>query len=480
MPYAEPPTGARRFQDPSPISTLVDYDATGLPPACPQPLPVAASEDCLFLTVYTPVNVSPKSKLPVMLWLVGGSYYYGSTTAYGIDGSDLVKNENIIVVTVQHRLGALGFARHDNFGLTGNYGVKDVVAALEFVQSDISSFGGDPARVTVAGHSSGAELVKTLLVTPSASSLFARAILQSAPLDFVDQTPETANSISEVFTSQLQCINRDCLVNAPIQAIIGAQMATLGIGASGGFSGISMLDSFFRPVVDSSFISNDFRAQVEQDVSSIANSKSFLISTMRDEAAQHIAYYFQQPLDSFMFAPLVSQFFPGRAQQIIESGLYDPSNFHGSDAVRDAFTRIATDFMWTCPNQRLAVKLARAGGTVYQAQFDLGISYSNKTIAYTANKPVHENDLLALFHPTDAGLTPKQRTLVKEVQKRWAHFIKDGTPNAPRLARWTKVGVEQTNLNLLVLGAAADGKGQIQQSQRIDACEMENGAYVTL
>ncbi|KAM0787370.1 hypothetical protein ACM66B_003456 [Microbotryomycetes sp. NB124-2] len=473
VPYAQPPVGALRFKDPLPISSLNNYDATGLPPACPQPRPVATSEDCLFLTVYTPDTATSRSNLPVLVWLHGGSFYYGSTTAYGIDGSDLVKRENVVVVTVQYRLGALGFAKNDALGLTGNYGVKDVVAALQFIQSDIKAFGGDPNKVTLAGQSSGAELVNTLLAIPSATGLFSRAILQSAPLDWLDQTQEIASTVGDMFASYLECSTAECLTQAPVDAILGAQAAVMGVGASGGVPGVQMLQSVFRPVVDGSLVTHNVR-----DVSGRSNEKAVMITTMRDEAAQQIAQYFSSPQPDFMFQPLVSTFFPSRAQTIISSGLYDPTtNFSGDDRVRDSFTRIATDFMWTCPNQQVAIKMAERGQKVYLGQFDLGISYSNQTIAYTADKPVHEDDLLAVFWPAGQTLTRQQKTLADEVQQRWTSFIKSGSPNRPGLAQWNQVAA-QDNLDLLVFGAVVtDGRSRVQRLQRPEVCAIDVGVY---
>ena len=157
------------------------------------------------------------------------------------------------------------------------------------MQKEIIAFGGDSSSVTVAGQSSGAELVKTLLVTPSATSLFARAILQSAPLDFVDQTVETANFIGSIAASQMQCDWSDCVTKAPLEVIIGAQSAVFGVNAAGGIPGMSMLDSVFRPNVDGKLVTRNFR-DVTVNGQATEGRKPILISTMKAEAAQHIAY----------------------------------------------------------------------------------------------------------------------------------------------------------------------------------------------
>lgn len=192
--YAEAPEGARRWRDPVPAAALSEpSDATSFGPACPQPsnptVPLGAgttmSEDCLTLNIWAPDAATPATARPVMVWLHGGAYIYGASSQPAFDATSIASNGDVVVVTVNYRLGAFGF-----LDLTGvlpdgeadrNLALKDVLLALRWVQQNISAFGGDPARVTVFGESAGGGLVTTLLATPSAERLFHRAIAQSSP-----------------------------------------------------------------------------------------------------------------------------------------------------------------------------------------------------------------------------------------------------------------------------------------------------------
>jgi para-nitrobenzyl esterase len=186
IPYAAPPFGANRMQPPQPVSAWDgDRDATAFGPTAPKgdyppqyaplfPEVFIAGEDCLNLNVWTP---DPKSAgLPVLVWIHGGSFMNGSGSVGAYDGTAFAR-DGIVCVTINYRLSAEGFLYLDD-GIA-NLGLLDQLAALQWVQANISAFGGDPARVTVAGESAGAMSVTTLLSMPLAEGLFAQAIAQS-------------------------------------------------------------------------------------------------------------------------------------------------------------------------------------------------------------------------------------------------------------------------------------------------------------
>lgn len=192
IPYAAAPTGDLRWRPPrSAASWHGVRDATRMGPACPQPVRPALvaggladvqSEDCLQLNVWRPAGAR---RLPVMVWFHGGAHVIGSGTFPAFDGSALAA-QGIIVVTVNFRLGALGYFAHPALSADapcgeplGNYGLMDQLAALRWVRRNIDAFGGDPGAVTVAGESAGAIDVLTLLSLREARGLFARAIVQS-------------------------------------------------------------------------------------------------------------------------------------------------------------------------------------------------------------------------------------------------------------------------------------------------------------
>jgi para-nitrobenzyl esterase len=142
-------------------------------------------EDCLFLNVWTPA-ANPSARLPVMFWIYGGAFTEGSTAIAVYDGARLARR-GVIVVSANYRVGPLGFLAHpeltreSDHGASGNYGLLDQIAALRWVQRNIAAFGGDPRKVTIFGQSAGAMSVSSLMRSPLAEGLFARAIAQSGP-----------------------------------------------------------------------------------------------------------------------------------------------------------------------------------------------------------------------------------------------------------------------------------------------------------
>ncbi|MBK7154726.1 MAG: carboxylesterase family protein [Sandaracinaceae bacterium] len=166
IPYAAPPTGNLRFAPPAAPTPWTDtLDADTRPRACPQVIPILGAqteEDCLYINVHAPLEV-PESGAPVLVWIHGGGFTLGEgvQTEGGTVGDILARDENIIVVSMNYRLGALGFLSHPALtdesadSISGNYGLLDQVAALEWVRDNIRAFGGDPERVTIAGQSAG-------------------------------------------------------------------------------------------------------------------------------------------------------------------------------------------------------------------------------------------------------------------------------------------------------------------------------------
>ena len=190
VPFAAPPVGERRWAPPAPVEPWAgELEATAFGPPPPQPHRVPISdfawgpippgdEDCLYLNVWTPR--SGEGPWPVLVFVIGGGFTIGWTGSGVDDGAALAEVAQAVVVTFSYRLGSLGWA-------FGNWGLRDQLAVLEWVQREISAFGGDPAAVTLGGQSAGAACVADLLVSPASDGLFARAFLHSPPL------PEAAN-----------------------------------------------------------------------------------------------------------------------------------------------------------------------------------------------------------------------------------------------------------------------------------------------
>ncbi|XP_026753176.2 esterase E4-like [Galleria mellonella] len=196
IPYAEPPVGKRRFKAPFPPSPWDGVYEANRTVMCPQN--GVGQEDCLILNIFTPTKII-NELVPVLVYIHGGSFLIGSGPTKGMDY--LIK-ENIIVVTINYRLGALGFLCLGIDEAPGNAGMKDQVAALEWIKRNIANFGGDPNEVTIYGMSAGAASVELLVLSKMSRGLFKRAIVESAsarPVWVVDGNPiKTAMDVASL------------------------------------------------------------------------------------------------------------------------------------------------------------------------------------------------------------------------------------------------------------------------------------------
>ena len=234
IPYAAPPVGELRWKaTAAPAAWTGTRSATAYGKHCPQrdTSPLSAygtaggQEDCLYLNVFTPTGAGPH---PVLVWIHGGAFLYGRGAGYT---PVRLTAQGVVVVTLNYRLGALGFLAHpalnDAEGHSGNYGVMDQTAALHWVKANIQQFGGDPANITVVGQSAGAASVLTQLNTAKAQGLFHKAILQSGPV--TDQPTGAAAQASgaTVAASSFGCPDdanaAACLRALPAEAIVAQQ-----------------------------------------------------------------------------------------------------------------------------------------------------------------------------------------------------------------------------------------------------------------
>lgn len=248
IPYGKSPVGIRKFAKPEPFGKWSgNRDGTNPSPLCPQPrtkeldaLGLQMDEDCLILNIYTPVNI--EDQVPVMVWIHGGGYVAGGAIQY--DGSALATTGNVVVVSVNYRLGLEGFLSFgDDLG-KGNYGIWDQILSLRWVKDNIKDYGGNPNEVTIFGESAGGMSVSQLSLIPSNKGLFKRAIMQSGVANslFAFRPRESHRAICDQLgcpydelntTASLHCmrqINTSSIINVTANIISRTVSTRLPIG----------------------------------------------------------------------------------------------------------------------------------------------------------------------------------------------------------------------------------------------------------
>ncbi len=285
IPYARPPVGELRLRAPRPPEPWAGVrDAARFGPWAPQNVPAspltgdapgAQDEDCLTLNIWTP-GVDD-GRRPVMVWIHGGGFTGGSGASALYGGGPLAERGDVVVLTVNYRLGILGFLAHPELadeeagGARGNWGLLDQVAALGWVRDDIAAFGGDPGNVTIFGESAGGMSVSDLLVMPSARGLFHRAISQSGPPS--GMTMARAEEHAAKLLAELGLGTPSQLRSVPLEALLEAQGSVLSSRAGAGLVLVPVVDGASMPV-----------APLEAFVDGSAERVPFMVGTNRDEA----------------------------------------------------------------------------------------------------------------------------------------------------------------------------------------------------
>ena len=284
IPYAAPPLGNLRWKPPQPVTPWKGIrECTVFSPMAPQLYPSAAlygsipesgmSEDCLYLNVLTPAKTR-HDRLPVMVWFHGGGFFSGSSNPAN-NNSPPLPQHGVVLVTIQHRLGALGYMclpalAAESGNVCGNYGFLDLIASLQWVQRNIAAFGGDPHNVTIFGESGGGGKVNTLMASPLAKGLFQRAICESGWMPGPNSVNLTTGEylggqlVNYLVTNGLSASSSLAdLRNAKWEDIVNAsESVTLGAPSPSGYADAPTVDGYFL----TDFINNIFSTDRQNDV----------------------------------------------------------------------------------------------------------------------------------------------------------------------------------------------------------------------
>lgn len=424
IPYAAPPTGALRWAPPvRPQPWTTPRQATQFGPACPQNRNLTPQdEDCLFLNVWAHTEGPARA---VLVWIHGGGYVEGSSREGWYDGAELARREDLVVVSVNYRLGALGFLALPQLTApdsgTGNWGLRDQIAALQWVHRNIAAFGGDPSRVMIAGESAGGASVAALLASPLARGLFQRAAVQSGIYRSVLAREEavgafpSAYSVGVATAAGLGCTSGDiaaCLRGKTPAQVLEVQSHYTPVNELG-FPLLPIL-----PVVDGVVLTGRPLEQVRSG----AGDVPVLVGANDSEL-------------SFVMAPLgvvgnegdfgrYVDYMGASARKEQLTALYQPSVV-GEVA---AATALGTDVAFTCPALKLATASATAGSApAYLYRFAHALP--NGVLAPLG--AVHGTDILYLFGRFEqVGTTPTQvdLELSARVQDAWGSLARTGVP----------------------------------------------------
>ncbi len=429
IPYAQPPVGALRWQAPQPLKpsnktrdakefgftamqTVDDRETASLRPQ---------SEDCLMLNIWTRGN---GKNLPVMVYIPGGGFQTGGSSDVRYHGANFAAAHDVVLVTINYRLNAFGFLNlagiDSSFEDSGCLGIKDQVAALQWVKENIGEFGGNPDNVTIFGQSAGSSSVMLLTVTPAAKNLFQKAIPQSGHLGLYNTSDESAK-VGQIFMEMSGAKTIGDLMKKSSAELINIYEKVNGLNPD-----TSLLN--YMPTCDGKFIpAEPFKA-------------------LKDGAAREIKFLTGTTSDEWCFWLLFTS--PKFFEMLRASSRFVLAKYNGTDTPEEIYRKWLENRPDTEDNYIDFVNNAdwRVGQEVaaeYQSKFNDVYYYLFSEQSPIENlRAYHGIDLVYTFNLPDKNYNPNPApNFIRQVQATWAAFAANGNPDNEFIPHWEKYTV---------------------------------------
>ncbi|GAA0924804.1 carboxylesterase family protein [Kribbella koreensis] len=439
IPYAAPPVHALRWRPPQPTQPWTGVrDATKLSSACPQgdnpEAPGGSSnEDCLYLNVTRPAQQSAKPRA-VVVWIPGGGFFSGAGNSY--EASKMAARGNVIVVTVNYRLGIFGFFGYPGLPASGTYGIQDQQAALRWVQRNARAFGGDPRNVTVAGESAGGMSVCAQLTSPTSTGLFSKAVMQSGSCAFNwaanSQYPGQAADSPWVSQSTVQQNGKEwaadnaaklgCKAGQPSLDCLRAADPAVLVEDTLNFTQIAYGGTAVLPL-----------SPAKAMKAGLFHRVPLLSGNNHDEASAWLSAFNGGVLTDADYPRLVTDMVGvADAQKVLRQY---PLSKYGSTAA--AWTVVTTDRIWSCTQVANDQQAARKV-PVYAYEF----ADKHSPLSQPGQGAAHATELPYLFSlgGYEFPMTDAQKRLSEQMIDYWTAFARTGNPNGPDRPYWAPAG----------------------------------------